>query len=225
MSTAATPRRRVWAVGTARELVRPWPSWPAPPGTHRLPHAHQHLGGGARRPGHGPGCSRARARDRRRAGLAADPGRATGKSPRSGGEDPAQTRPQNARVLGHRKAPQCEARVVSPAPARQAEADAPRAPVRTYPPAMSASLVPLARSYLILGTPICAMTCRNVVRGRTTFWLHDLGRSGERAGRRRSLVMKELPRITLVLVLLATPIGPFCEVSAGHQPFSANTPT
>jgi hypothetical protein len=84
MSTAATPRRRVWAVGTARELDRPWPSLPAPPGTHRLPHAHQHLGGGARRPGHGPGCSRARARDRRRAGLAADPGRAPGLSPGPG---------------------------------------------------------------------------------------------------------------------------------------------
>ncbi len=57
-------------------------------------------------------------------------------------------------------------------------------------------VVPSARSYLIPGMQIRAMTCRNVVRGKTTFWLHNLGRSGERAVRRRSLVIKELSRST-----------------------------
>lgn len=37
-------------------------------------------------------------------------------------------------------------------------------------------VVPLARSYLIRGMQIRGMTCRNVVRGKTTSWLHDLGR-------------------------------------------------
>jgi len=69
------------------------------------------------------------------------------------------------------------------------------------------------------------MTCRNVVRGKTTFWLHDLGRSGERAVRRRSLVIKELSRPTLPLVFLATPFGRIYEVFAGHRPFAADTPT
>ena len=55
---------------------------------------------------------------------------------------------------------------------------------------------PLSRSYLILSMQIRAVTCRNVIQGKTTFWLHDLGRSGERAVRRRSLVIKELPRST-----------------------------
>jgi hypothetical protein len=41
------------------------------------------------------------------------------------------------------------------------------------------------------------MTCRNVVQGKTTFWLHNLYRSGERAARGRSLVIKELSRSTL----------------------------
>jgi hypothetical protein len=68
------------------------------------------------------------------------------------------------------------------------------------------------------------MTCRNVVRGKTTFWLHDLGRSGERAVRRRSLVIKELPRSTLPLVFLATLLSLFWEVFAGHQEFTADTP-
>jgi hypothetical protein len=57
------------------------------------------------------------------------------------------------------------------------------------------------------------------------FWLHDLDQSGERAFRRRSLVIKELPRSTLSLVFLATHFGPFCKVFAGHQPFAADTPT
>jgi hypothetical protein len=77
--------------------------------------------------------------------------------------------------------------------------------------------VALGRSYLTLRMQIRAMTCRNVVRGKTTLWLHDLGRSGERAVRRRSLVIKELPRSTLPLVFLATLLGPFWEVFAGHQ--------
>ena len=51
----------------------------------------------------------------------------------------------------------------------------------------------LSRSYLISNMQIRATTGRNVVRGKTTFWLHDLGRSGEQAVRRRSLVIKELP--------------------------------
>jgi hypothetical protein len=89
----------------------------------------------------------------------------------------------------------------------------------------SRSCAVLARSYLILSMQICAVTCRNVIQGKATFWLHDLGRSGERAVRRRSLVIKELPRSTLPLVFLATPFGPFCEVFAGHQPFTADTPT
>src|SRR5260370_40622404 len=72
---------------------------------------------------------------------------------------------------------------------------------------------------------IRATTCRNVLRGKTTFWLHDLGRSGERAVRRRSLMIKELPRSTLPLVFLATSFGPFCDVFAGHQSFAADTPT
>src|SRR5271165_3713039 len=50
----------------------------------------------------------------------------------------------------------------------------------------------LTRSYLILGMQIRTMTCGNVVRGKAAFWLHDLDRSGERAVRRRSLVMKRL---------------------------------
>lgn len=83
----------------------------------------------------------------------------------------------------------------------------------------------LDRGYLISGMQIRATTCRNVVRGKTTFWLHDFDRSGERAVRRRSLVIKELPRSTLLLFFLATPFGPFCEVFAGHQPFTADTPT
>jgi hypothetical protein len=57
------------------------------------------------------------------------------------------------------------------------------------------------------------------------FWLHDLGRSGERAVRRRSLVIKELPRSALPVVFLATPFGLFCGVFAGHRPFAADTPT
>jgi len=69
------------------------------------------------------------------------------------------------------------------------------------------------------------MTCRNVVRGKTTFWLHDLSRGGERAVRRRSLTIKELSRSTLPLVFLATFFDRFCEVFAGHQPFAADTPT
>jgi hypothetical protein len=70
---------------------------------------------------------------------------------------------------------------------------------------------------------IRATTCRNVVRGKATFLLHGLGRRGERAVRRRSLVIKELPRSTLPLVFLATRFGPFCKVFAGHQPFAADT--
>jgi hypothetical protein len=57
-------------------------------------------------------------------------------------------------------------------------------------PVTAKIVVPLARSYLIPGMQIRAMTCRNVVRGKTTSWLHNLGRSGERAVRRRSLVIK-----------------------------------
>src|SRR6266496_5582382 len=57
------------------------------------------------------------------------------------------------------------------------------------------------------------MTCRNVVLGKTTFWLHDLGRSGERAVRRRSLVIKELSRSTLPLVFLATFLADSAESS------------
>jgi len=68
-------------------------------------------------------------------------------------------------------------------------------------------------------------TCRNIVRSKKTFWLHDLGRSGERTVRRRSLVIEELPRPTLPVVFLATSFGPFCGVFAGHQPFVADTPT
>src|SRR6266581_2221949 len=83
----------------------------------------------------------------------------------------------------------------------------------------------LTRSYLILTMQIRATTCRSVVRGKTTFWLHDLGRSGERAVRRRSLMIKELPPSTLPLVFLATSFGPSCEVFARHQPFAADTPT
>src|SRR6266568_2040611 len=83
----------------------------------------------------------------------------------------------------------------------------------------------LIRSYLILDMQIRAITCRNVVRGNTTFWLHDLGRSGEQTVRRRSLVIKELSRSTLPLVFLATFFGRFCKVFAGHQPFAADTPT
>ena len=83
----------------------------------------------------------------------------------------------------------------------------------------------LNRNYLILGMQIRAMTCRNVVRGKTTFWLHDLGRTGERAVRRRSLVIKELSSSTLPMVFLATFFGRFCEVFAGHQPSAADTPT
>jgi hypothetical protein len=71
----------------------------------------------------------------------------------------------------------------------------------------------LTRSYLILSMQIRAATCRNVVRDMTTFWLHDLGRSGERAVRTRSLVIKELPEATLPLVVLATPFGPFAKSS------------
>jgi len=80
-------------------------------------------------------------------------------------------------------------------------------------------------NYLILDMQIRAMTCRNVVRGKTPFWLHDLGRSGERAVRRRSLVIKELSRSILPLVFLATFFGRFCKFFAGHQPFAADTPT
>jgi hypothetical protein len=83
----------------------------------------------------------------------------------------------------------------------------------------------LNRSYLILDMHIRAMTCRNVVRGKTTFWLHSLGRRGERAVRRRSLVIKELSSSTPSLVFLATFFGRFCEVFAGHRPFTADTPT
>ena len=49
---------------------------------------------------------------------------------------------------------------------------------------------------LDLGYATRAITCRNVVRGKTTLWPHNLGRSGERAVRRRSLVIKELSRST-----------------------------
>jgi hypothetical protein len=83
----------------------------------------------------------------------------------------------------------------------------------------------LARSYLILSMQIRATTCRNIVRGKKTFWLHDLGRSGAQTVRRRSLVIKELPRTALPVVFLATPFRPFCGVFAGHQPFAADTPT
>ena len=83
----------------------------------------------------------------------------------------------------------------------------------------------LARSYLTLDMHIRAMTCRDVVRGKTTFWLHSLGRSGVRAVRRRSLVIKELSSSTPSLVFLATFFGRFCEVFAGHRLFTADTPT
>jgi len=89
----------------------------------------------------------------------------------------------------------------------------------------TAAVLCLSRSYLILSMQIRATTCRDVVQGKTAFWLRNLGRSGERAVRRRSLVIKELPRSTLPLVFLATHFGPFCKVFAGHQPFAADTPT
>jgi hypothetical protein len=69
------------------------------------------------------------------------------------------------------------------------------------------------------------MTCRNVVCGKTAFWLHDLGRSGERAVRRRSLVIKELLRSAPPRVFLATSFGLFGDIFAAHQPFEAGTPT
>ncbi len=68
---------------------------------------------------------------------------------------------------------------------------------------------------------IRATTCRDVVQGKTAFWLRNLGRSGERAVRRRSLVIKELPRSTLPGLSGYAPLGSFCEVFADHQPFTA----
>src|SRR6266545_2875357 len=51
---------------------------------------------------------------------------------------------------------------------------------------------------------ICATTCRNAVQGKTAFWLQDLGRSGEVPVRRRSSVLKRLPRRPCLRILLAT---------------------
>src|SRR6266542_4245331 len=50
---------------------------------------------------------------------------------------------------------------------------------------------------------ICATTCRNAVQGKTAFWLQDLGRSGEVPVRRRSSVLKRLPRRPCLRILLA----------------------
>src|SRR6266508_708932 len=63
---------------------------------------------------------------------------------------------------------------------------------------------PLARSYLMSSMQICATTCRNAVQGKTAFWLQDLGRSGEVPVRRRSSVLKRLPRRPCLRILLAT---------------------
>src|SRR6266496_1566205 len=62
---------------------------------------------------------------------------------------------------------------------------------------------PLARSYLMSSMQICATTCRNAVQGKTAFWLQDLGRSGEVPVRRRSSVLKRLPRRPCLRILLA----------------------
>lgn len=62
----------------------------------------------------------------------------------------------------------------------------------------------LGRSYLTSSMQICATTCRNGARGKTTFLLQELGWSGEAAVRKRSLFIKEPPRRPPLLRLLAT---------------------
>src|SRR6266516_4240632 len=48
-----------------------------------------------------------------------------------------------------------------------------------------------------------AGTRRHAVQGKTAFWLQDLGRSGEVPVRRRSSVLKRLPRRPCLRILLA----------------------